>query len=166
MSPLVSFGDFFLNNLDLHKSTIKELITFVITKKLTSIFCVTQPKNMRRAQQYPFSEKKKEYYSNFPYVVFCSDGFPSSCGLQAQWNIFKSVWTRQGMPWHGCSSCMNPQIFGISPFTPADFEALSTILPEDFRAQSSFLQNKMHPQIQILNACSAKVSFFHHCSDQ
>ena len=27
---------------------------------------------------------------------------------------------------HGCSGCMNPQIFGTSPFAPADFEAFST----------------------------------------
>ena len=47
---------------------------------------------------------------------------------------------------HGSSGCTNPQIFGTSPFAPADFEA-----------QSSRLQNRLHPQIQIPNACPAYV---------
>ena len=34
--------------------------------------------------------------------------------------------SHQAMHQHGCSGCTNPQIFGISPFAPADFEAFST----------------------------------------
>ena len=34
----------------------------------------------------------------------------------------------QGMRQSGCSGFMNPQIFGTSPFEPADFEACSTIV--------------------------------------
>ena len=43
----------------------------------------------------------------------------------------------QGMHFHGCSGCTNPQIFGTSPFAPDDFEAQSSVLK----------------QIQIPNAC-------------
>merc|ERR1712051_1083421 len=38
---------------------------------------------------------------------------------------------------HGCSGCTNPQIFGISPFAPADFEASSTMCTCCFETQSS-----------------------------
>ena len=37
----------------------------------------------------------------------------------------------------GYSGCTNPQIFGISPFTPADFEASSTMCTCCFETQSS-----------------------------
>ena len=33
----------------------------------------------------------------------------------------------QGMRYHECSGCTNPQIFGTSPFAPANFEASSTM---------------------------------------
>ena len=51
----------------------------------------------------------------------------------------------------GCSRCTNPQLFGISPFAPADFQVFSRV----FEAQSFILQNRLHPQIQISNACPA-----------
>ena len=44
---------------------------------------------------------------------------------------------KQGMRWHGCSGCTNPQIFGTSPFAPADFEASSTMCTRCFETQSS-----------------------------
>ena len=44
---------------------------------------------------------------------------------------------KQGMCKHGCSGCMNPQIFGTSPFAPADFEASSTMCTRCFEIQSS-----------------------------
>ena len=43
----------------------------------------------------------------------------------------------QGMRQSGCSGCTNPQIFGTSPFAPADFEASSTMCIRCFETQSS-----------------------------
>ena len=45
--------------------------------------------------------------------------------------------SHQAMHQHGCSGCTNPQIFGISPFAPADFEASSTMCTRCFETQSS-----------------------------
>ena len=41
--------------------------------------------------------------------------------------IEENIDFKQGMRQHGCSGCMNPQIFETSPFAPADFEASSTV---------------------------------------
>ena len=38
-----------------------------------------------------------------------------------------TVSVKQGMRQHGCSGGTHPEIFGTSPFAPADFEAFSTI---------------------------------------
>ena len=45
--------------------------------------------------------------------------------------------SRQGMRQSGCSGFTNPQIFGTSPFAPADFEASSTMCTRCFENQSS-----------------------------
>ena len=58
---------------------------------------------------------------------------------------------------HGCSGCTNPQIFRTSPLVPADFEAFR---PIDFEVQSYLLQSRLHPQIQISNACPAYITAF------
>ena len=46
--------------------------------------------------------------------------------LKFSWRLFVHA-RLQGMRWHGCSGCTNLQIFGTSPFAPADFEAFSTM---------------------------------------
>jgi hypothetical protein len=51
----------------------------------------------------------------------------------------------QGMRLHGCSGCKNSQIFGSSPFAPADFEASSTMCTRCFERA---LQGE-HLQLQI-----------------
>ena len=40
------------------------------------------------------------------------------------------------MRWHGCSGCTNPQIFGTSPFAPADFEASKLCAPAVLRPRA------------------------------
>ena len=49
---------------------------------------------------------------------------------------------------HGCSGCTNPQIFGTSPFAPADFEDSSTMCTRCFDTQSSLVEVHKYPQIQ------------------
>ena len=53
----------------------------------------------------------------------------------------------QGMRQSGCSGCTSPQIFGTSPFAPADFEASSTMCTRCFETRMH-----LHPQVQIPNA--------------
>ena len=48
-----------------------------------------------------------------------------------------ATYSIQGMRQHGCSGCTHPQIFGTSPFVPADFEASSTMCTCCFETQSS-----------------------------
>ena len=62
----------------------------------------------------------------------------------------------QEMHQHGCSGCTTLQNFGTSPFAPAEFEVFSTIETCRFEAQSSLLYNRLHPQIQIPNACPVR----------
>ena len=69
-------------------------------------------------------------------------------------NQFRKADNKQEMRQNGCSGCTNPQIFGTLPFAHADFEAFSTKCNRaDFEAQSSLLQNRLHLQIRIPNAC-------------
>ena len=55
---------------------------------------------------------------------------------------------KQGMRQHGCSGCMNPQIFGTSPFAPADFEAQSSLLQnKDCTRRSKYLTHALRSKV-------------------
>ena len=70
----------------------------------------------------------------FCYYYFSFSSCPSCL---ANRKLCTKNYTTQGMRQHGCSGCTNPQIFGISPYAPADFEASSAMCTRCFETQSS-----------------------------
>ena len=69
--------------------------------------------------------------------IYAIIGTPELSSIQLRDPQFQIPDTSQEMPQWGCSGCTNPQIFGTSPFAPADFEASSTMCTRCFATQSS-----------------------------
>ena len=60
-----------------------------------------------------------------PYSIYCKCS-NANIARNHPFYLLRTLVNRECVK-HGCSVCTNPLFFGISPFSPADFEALSTI---------------------------------------
>ena len=85
-----------------------------------------------------FEVLKKSYHLSVWLFFTTFHNFPSTyiC-LKFRFVFYRHLPKKIPRDESGCSRCTNPQIFGTSPFAPADFEASSTMCTCCFEIQSS-----------------------------